>query len=105
MSGYSNVGQRSVYEAGDQRNYKDSEIKEMNSDPYHEGKVNSHKNLDSSKLSSSSWNWAILTAPIEDERSIANKLAAAEYEKEPRDDLETQQLKKDPTLPVSLAGL
>lgn len=48
MSGNSSVGQHSVYEAGDQRNYKDSEEKRMNSDPYNEGKEHSHKNLDSS---------------------------------------------------------
>lgn len=48
MSGHSQVGQHSVYEAGDQRNYKDSEIKAMESQPYAEGKENSHDNLDSS---------------------------------------------------------
>ena len=46
MSGNSSVGQASVYEAGDQRNYKDSELNQ--SVPYEEGKVNSHSNLDSS---------------------------------------------------------
>ena len=48
MSGNSQVGQHGVYEAGDQRNYKDSEIKAMNSEPYAEGKQNSHSTLDSS---------------------------------------------------------
>lgn len=46
MSGNSSVGQRSVYEAGDQRNYKDSEIK--TAERYKEGKENSHKSNDSS---------------------------------------------------------
>lgn len=48
MSGTSNVGQQAVYEAGDQRNYKESERKAMESHPYAEGKENSHNNLDSS---------------------------------------------------------
>ena len=46
MSGNSNVGSSHVYEAGDQRNYKDSEINEKNR--YKEGKEHSHKNDDSS---------------------------------------------------------
>lgn len=46
MSGTSSVGQASVYEAGDQRNSKDSEVNQK--DHYHEGKENSHKSLDSS---------------------------------------------------------
>ena len=46
MSGTSNVGQSSVYEAGDQRNYKDSEIE--TAERYHEGKEHSHKANDSS---------------------------------------------------------
>lgn len=47
MSGTSNVGGRGVYEAGDQRNYKDSEVNEA--DRYKEGKQNSHLANDSSK--------------------------------------------------------
>ena len=46
MSGTSSVGQGSVYEAGDQRNSKDSEIK--GAERYKEGKENSHKANDSS---------------------------------------------------------
>jgi len=46
MSGTSNVGSSQVYEAGDQRNYKDSEINEK--DRYREGKEHSHKANDSS---------------------------------------------------------
>merc|ERR1712000_763611 len=37
MSGNSSVGQSGVYEAGDQRNYKDSELKAAQ-EPYQEGK-------------------------------------------------------------------
>ncbi|CAG9951084.1 unnamed protein product [Clonostachys rosea f. rosea IK726] len=85
MSGNSSVGQASVYEAGDQRNYKQSEINK--SEPYNEGKTNSHDTLDS-----------------KDERSIANRLAAAERQGEQEEDLETKLLKKDPTLPATLHG-
>ena len=49
MSGTSNVGNRAVYEAGDQRNYADSEI--QNAERYKEGKPNSHLAQDSSKRS------------------------------------------------------
>ncbi len=46
MSGTSNVGSSQVYEAGDQRNYKDSELNEK--DRYREGKEHSHKANDAS---------------------------------------------------------
>ena len=46
MSGTSSVGQSSVYEAGDQRNVKKSEIE--TADRYNEGKEHSHKGNDSS---------------------------------------------------------
>lgn len=50
MSGQSNVGNSQVYEAGDQRNYKDSEIKQAQEEArFHEGKQNSHLAQDSSK--------------------------------------------------------
>ena len=49
MSGTSNVGNSQVYEAGDQRNYKDSEIQEAKKENrFHEGKENSHLANDSS---------------------------------------------------------
>jgi hypothetical protein len=48
MSGTSSVGQASVYEAGDQRNYKDSELN--TAERYNEGKEHSHKPNDPSKL-------------------------------------------------------
>ncbi|KAH8169900.1 hypothetical protein LIA77_10444 [Sarocladium implicatum] len=87
MSGTSSVGQASVYEAGDQRNYKNSELD--NKDHYHEGKENSHKSLDS-----------------KDERSIANKLAAEEKYKEEGSDIskEAQLAQQDPTAPAKMHG-
>lgn len=45
---------------------------------------------------------SILTKTTEDQRSIANRLAAEEKkDDEPKDDKETALSKKDPTLPVS----
>lgn len=44
--GQSNVGQPSVYEAGDQRNQPQSVLNER--ERYHEGQKGSHRNLDSS---------------------------------------------------------
>lgn len=41
----------------------------------------------------------------EDERSIANKLAAAEKDDGPKDSAEVAQSKKDPTLPVRITEL
>lgn len=50
MSGTSNVGQASVYEAGDQKNVPKSEIEQEKKDArFHEGKEHSHKALDSSR--------------------------------------------------------
>ncbi len=46
MSGTSSVGGPGVYEAGDQRNVKDSEINDA--ERYKEGKANSHLANDSS---------------------------------------------------------
>lgn len=46
MSGYSNVGTSGVYEAGDQGNYKDSEMPVPTR--YEEGKEHSHQANDSS---------------------------------------------------------
>lgn len=46
MSGQSSVGTSGVYEAGDQRNPKNSEVEEKQR--YHEGNPNSHKANDSS---------------------------------------------------------
>ena len=78
MSGTSSVGQGQVYEAGDQRNYKDSEINER--DRYKEGKEHSHISNDSSPLARTarSPRRAKTKFSPEDQRSIANKLASAE---------------------------
>ncbi|KAI1104534.1 hypothetical protein F4804DRAFT_306798 [Jackrogersella minutella] len=85
MSGYSNVGQSSVYEAGDQRNTKDSEV--PGRPRYEEGVKNSHLPNDS-----------------KDERSIANRLANEERKSnlKEQDDPETAASKKDPALPAKL---
>lgn len=75
MSGTSNVGGPGVYEAGDQRNVKDSELNER--DRYKEGKENSHLANDSSKYLCMR-HYTVGTFGLyseEDERSIANKLA------------------------------
>ncbi|KAI4721633.1 hypothetical protein E4T48_02171 [Aureobasidium sp. EXF-10727] len=108
MSGTSNVGNSAVYEAGDQRTYKDSEINEAKQEArFHEGKEHSHQANDSSKkkqlsiqLDTSADNL------LEDERTIANKLAREEKrENEPEEEsLQTQQLKKDATLPAKSHG-
>ncbi|MCJ1237699.1 hypothetical protein MMC14_005686 [Varicellaria rhodocarpa] len=86
MSGTSSVGQSSVYEAGDQRNYKDEELN--NAERYHEGKENSHKANDS-----------------KDERSIANRLSKEERKKEIDErSKETKETQQDPTLPARNHG-
>ncbi|KAL0938029.1 uncharacterized protein CTRU02_207760 [Colletotrichum truncatum] len=88
MSGYSNVGTSGVYEAGDQRNVKNSELQDA--DRFHEGNIHSHVANDS-----------------KDQRSIANRLAAEEKkakEGDEGDDAETRQSKIDPTLPAKMHG-
>ncbi|KAJ4386456.1 hypothetical protein N0V93_009352 [Gnomoniopsis smithogilvyi] len=85
MHGNSSVGNSAVYEAGDQRNVKNSEI--PSAERYEEGKVNSHDTHDS-----------------KDQRSLANRLAAEEHKSEPQDDRETAMSKKDSTLPAKMHG-
>jgi len=87
MSGTSSVGTSGVYEAGDQRNYKDEEIN--TAERYKEGKPNSHLANDS-----------------KDQRSIANKLAREEKRQhEPEEkDIGQQRLEKDATLPAKAHG-
>ncbi|KAI1760565.1 hypothetical protein GGR53DRAFT_470176 [Hypoxylon sp. FL1150] len=87
MSGHSNVGQSSVYEAGDQRNVKNSEV--PGRPRYEEGVEHSHLPNDS-----------------KDERSIANRLANEErkLKRNEEDDPETKASKQDPTLPAKLHG-
>lgn len=103
MSGYSKVGTSGVYEAGDQRNVKQSELNQP--DRYEEGQVNSHLANDSSMATLVSTFIAtnlLRTSDTEDERSIANRLAAEEQKSEDSgDSKETKLLKKDATLPVS----
>ncbi|KAK1590671.1 uncharacterized protein LY79DRAFT_579677 [Colletotrichum navitas] len=88
MSGNSSVGTSGIYEAGDQRNVKNSE--QNTGDRFHEGKEHSHLANDS-----------------KDERTIANRLAAEEKkhrEGVEEDDAETRMSKKDPTLPAKMHG-
>jgi hypothetical protein len=75
MSGTSNVGQSSVYEAGDQRNVPQSEIEQQKKDDrFHEGKEHSHKANDSSKCHHRRDFLGNANQYPEDERTIANKL-------------------------------
>ena len=63
MSGMSNVGGRGVYEAGDQRNVKDSEVNEA--ERYKEGQPNSHLANDSStQLNETCGAFSKLFAPL-----------------------------------------
>ncbi|KAL1311797.1 hypothetical protein AAFC00_001879 [Neodothiora populina] len=90
MSGNSNVGNSAVYEDGDQKTVSNAEIEQQKQEArFHEGKENSHLANDS-----------------KDERSIANKLEREEKrEQEPEEEsLQTQQLKKDATLPAKSHG-
>lgn len=112
MHGNSSVGTSAVYEAGDQRNVKNSEV--PHAERYEEGKVNSHDTHDSSKYNPAPppppvpghhFNSAvILTQLEEDQRSLANRLAAEEHKSEPHDDRETAMSKKDSTLPAKMHG-
>ncbi|MCJ1441866.1 MAG: hypothetical protein MMC23_002358 [Stictis urceolatum] len=86
MSGTSSVGQASVYEAGDQRNVKNSE--QNTAERFKEGQPHSHQANDS-----------------KDERSIANRLAREEKRKDTDNISEEAQLaKKDPTAPARSHG-
>jgi hypothetical protein len=104
MSGTSNVGQSSVYEAGDQRNSKDSENQ---ADRFHEGKENSHLAQDSSMShQNTTQTWRLTNCATEDERSIANKLAR-EAKRENEDEQQSEETtlnKKDATLPARAHG-
>ncbi|KAI9794376.1 MAG: hypothetical protein M1816_005445 [Peltula sp. TS41687] len=109
----SNVGNKQLYEDGDQRNYKVSEI--QGKERYGEGQPNSHKPNDSSEdmpstlLShSSATNGPVLTSCIspEDQRSIANRLDRETKHADDTDpkEIENLQYKKDPTLPARSHG-
>ncbi|RYO98499.1 hypothetical protein DL763_002151 [Monosporascus cannonballus] len=87
VSSRSNVGDRKAYRAGDQRNYKDSEVPTR--PDYEQGQENSHQPNDS-----------------KDERTIANRLANEER-KSDRDEARSEEAKaaqRDPTLPAKLHG-
>jgi hypothetical protein len=108
-AGQSSVGNRSLYEAGDQRNAPQSEINVR--ERYKEGEKHSHKNLDSSMFSSFPFTRCSMSRMLtrtEDERSIANKLAAREKQPDPSHhhnndvDPEAELSKKNPTMPVCL---
>ncbi|KAH9882238.1 hypothetical protein J1614_001410 [Plenodomus biglobosus] len=90
MSGNSNVGDSTVYQADDQRTVPDSQIEEAKKENrFHEGKENSHKATDA-----------------KDERSIANKLEREkkrENEEEEKD-IEDIRREKDATLPARAHG-
>ncbi|KAJ5782421.1 hypothetical protein N7457_004195 [Penicillium paradoxum] len=90
MSGNSSVGNRGIYEAGDQRNTAVSDLQERAR--YAEGNPGSHKNLDP-----------------KDGRSIANKLASQENKPNPMQhrneyDQEAELSKQDPTKPARVHG-
>lgn len=100
-----------IGEAGDQRNYKDSEV--PGRPDYEQGKENSHQPNDSStsfpfaKPRKAKQNLDGRTKQancylVEDERSIANRLANEERKlnrEEPQTE-EAKASKEDPTLPV-----
>ncbi|KAK3694828.1 hypothetical protein B0T22DRAFT_83148 [Podospora appendiculata] len=65
----------------------DSNVSDQTPTRFEEGKANSH-NLNDSK----------------DQRSIANRLAAAENQTNASDDRETALHKQDPTLPAKMHG-
>ncbi|KAG7291829.1 hypothetical protein NEMBOFW57_001850 [Staphylotrichum longicolle] len=85
MSGQSNVGNRGVYEAGDQRNLKASEM--GSGTRYHEGTANSHRPFDT-----------------KDQRSLADRAKAEKSAAPEEESRETSLHKKDPTLPAKAHG-
>ncbi|KAL2255286.1 hypothetical protein VTK26DRAFT_3684 [Humicola hyalothermophila] len=85
MSGNSNVGNRQLYEAGDQRNPKATEA--GSGTRYHEGTAHSHRNNDP-----------------KDQRSLADRAAAEKQASSPQESRETTLQKKDPTLPAKMHG-
>lgn len=111
----SNVGSSGVYEAGDQRNPPDSE--KDNATRHEEGKDNSHKLNDPSK--STSYLFVSFTmlrvstneTSIEDEKSIKNRLDAAEDQNDDNTGssgkkltVEDKLAQEDPTAPAKLHG-
>jgi len=111
MSGNSNVGNRGVYEAGDQRTSKASEV--GSATRFQEGAPNSHQFNDSSKINDirSGVNRQQRTNGIsyqnaEDSRSLGNRAAAEKQSSDSaQESLETTLGKRDPTLPVSTTAV
>ncbi|KND89778.1 hypothetical protein TOPH_05499 [Tolypocladium ophioglossoides CBS 100239] len=68
---------------------------EENAERFEEGQQNSHLLNDP---------MVDVDLAAEDQRSIANRLAAEEHQFEPADDKETAMGKKDPTLPAKMHG-
>ncbi|KAK7737357.1 hypothetical protein SLS53_006660 [Cytospora paraplurivora] len=93
MSSISNAEDASAHKAGDQRGHADSQEQENQAVPYEEGKENSHQENDS-----------------KDERSIANRLAAAKDQNDPSEgsgkDKTDEQIagEQDATLPARMHG-
>ncbi|TCD69963.1 hypothetical protein EIP91_005552 [Steccherinum ochraceum] len=79
----SNTGTAQTYEAGDQRTSKQTQ---GNNNRFEEGQPGSHSNLDS-----------------KDERSLANKLAAATSQEEKVDE-SIARMQADPTAPARSHG-
>ena len=109
MSGTGNVGTASVYEAGDQRNVPDSEKPENQNTPYEEGKQGSHQANDPSTFPSNSQYIDKLTDNhLEDERSIGNRLAAANPQNDDTSgkNKTAEQIagESDPTAPARMHG-
>ncbi|KAL9009740.1 MAG: hypothetical protein Q9173_005255 [Seirophora scorigena] len=110
MSGMSSVGGRGVYEAGDQRNVKDSEVK--HADRYKEGQPNSHVAIDSSTQTYAGMSAQSRTNSPERRRQ-GTQIAAGRHlltplclqrEKEPEPiSQEARDSQADPTLPVSVS--
>ncbi|KAL9061327.1 MAG: hypothetical protein Q9162_000201 [Coniocarpon cinnabarinum] len=91
MSKQSSVGTSTAYEAGDQRNYTKADLESAKENArFEEGQPGSHDLGDK-----------------KDERSLPNKLAAAQKKANEPDlpqDMETFQSQKDSTLPAKAQG-
>ncbi|KAL8958846.1 MAG: hypothetical protein Q9193_004174 [Seirophora villosa] len=108
MSGMSSVGGSGVYEAGDQRNVKDSEVK--HAERYKEGQPNSHVAIDSSTQRTS----AQSQTNSHERRRQGTQIAAGRHllispclqrEKEPEPiSKEARDSQIDPTLPAKKHG-
>ncbi|KAK4102965.1 hypothetical protein N658DRAFT_485165 [Parathielavia hyrcaniae] len=110
MSFQSNVGNSQVYEDGDQRNPKASEM--GSGTRYHEGTAHAHKSNDTSMpelfrhkaLPHRTLGDRIANMPSEDQRSLANRANAEKSSEAEAESQETSLHKKDPTLPAKMHG-